>query len=91
MKINLVTLFITWKVILMLPIEEGRTYIPRELFDSCDPKDLMKYGIRKWPDGKAVEINVGIGSRSSLLVPIDKPITYQGPNWYVEGSPFKAK
>lgn len=53
----------------MFPIEEGKTYIPRELFDTCDPRDLMKYGIRKWPDGKAVEINVGVGSHSSLLVP----------------------
>lgn len=75
----------------MSPIEQGKTYIPRDLFDTYDPKDLMQYGIRMWPDGKAVEINVGVGSRSSLLVPIDKPITYQGPNWYVEESPFKCK
>lgn len=73
------------------PFTPGKSYIPAELFKKYPEEALLKYGLRKWPDGTAVEINVGVGSRSSLLVPIDKPITYQGPNWYVEESPFKCK
>lgn len=74
-----------------LPIKANKTYIPRELFAKYDPKDLMAYGIRKWPDGKAVEINLGVGSKTPLLVPMDEPITYQDPNWYIENELIKKE
>ena len=46
--------------------------------------DLLKYGLRKWPDGTAVELNAGIYSHARLLVPMKQKITFQGPNWYVD-------
>ena len=62
---------------------EGESYIPRELFINYGPLELMKYSLRKWPDGKQVEINVGLGKKQHL-VSLDQPIVYQNPNWYVE-------
>ncbi len=62
---------------------EGESYIPRELFINYGPLELMKYNLRKWPDGKQVEINVGL-SKNQHLVSLDQPIVYQNPNWYVE-------
>lgn len=66
------------------PFTPGRSYIPAELFKKYPAADLLKFGLRKWPDGTAVEINAGIWSYARLLVPMKQRIIFQGPNWYVD-------
>lgn len=66
------------------PFIPGKSYIPAELFEKYSAADLLKYGLRKWPDGTAVEINAGIFSHARLLVPMKQKITFQGPNWYID-------
>lgn len=66
------------------PFTPGKSYIPAELFQKYPEEALLKYGLRKWPDGTAVELNAGIYSHARLLVPMKQKITFQGPNWYVD-------
>ena len=66
------------------PFIPGKSYIPAKLFAKYSAADLLKYGLRKWPDGTAVELNAGIYSHARLLVPMKQKITFQGPNWYVD-------
>lgn len=66
------------------PFIPGKSYIPAKLFAKYSAADLLKYGLRKWPDGTAVEINAGIFSHARLLVPMKQKITFQVPNWYID-------
>lgn len=56
------------------PFTPGKSYIPAELFAKYSAADLLKYGLRKWPDGTAVELNAGIYSHARLLVPMKQKI-----------------
>ena len=66
------------------PFSVGREYVPRELFSKYSQSDLLKWGLRKVLNGKAVELNADSrGAR--VVISIDHEIVFQGPNWYVPG------
>ena len=50
------------------PFTPGKSYIPAELFKEYPTEELLKCGLRKWPDGTAVELNAGIYSHARLLL-----------------------